>query len=181
MKRERSDGTDDVADADQAFGQDLGAEPAAMEEPAHQPGPRGQLLEVLARLAETRAAHAHAADQEHAVDEVIERDARRCDVATSLGRGELDPQPLAGGVDDAVLERLDRLHLDQRDLTAAGAGPRGVMAGAERVTVTFEASSGKRADLRQRDHGRRRRGRDVDRQHAALPHGAKYIRYDPAA
>src|SRR2546422_7230040 len=127
-----------------------------------------------------RRVHAHRADLERAVHEVIERNTGGRDVAPGLGRRELDTQALTGGVDNAVLERLDRLHLDQCDLAAAGARTRRVVAGAERVAVTVEPAARKRADFRERDHRCRRRRRDVDRKHAALPHGAKYIRYDPA-
>ena len=47
---------------------------------------------MLARLAETRAAKPQRADPEIAADQVVERNARGRDVATALGRSELDTE-----------------------------------------------------------------------------------------
>jgi hypothetical protein len=52
-----------------------------------------EVVQMLARLAETRAAHEHGADPEFTVDEMIERDTGRRDVVAGVGSGELDPAP----------------------------------------------------------------------------------------
>ena len=73
-----------------------------------------EFVQVLARLAETRAAHEHGADPEFAVDEMIERDTRR-DVAAGVRSGELDSGTFPLGIEHAVEKRLNGLNLDQRD------------------------------------------------------------------
>src|SRR5919108_3243788 len=99
-------GADDVADADRALGQDLGAQTSAMDQAFHHARHR-QLVEILARLAQARPAQAYRPDPERAADEMVEWNALRRDVASCLGRRELD------------IQRLDGLDLDQRDLATA--------------------------------------------------------------
>src|SRR5580693_6858352 len=78
-----------------------------------------EVVQMLARLAETRAAHEHRADPEFTVDEMVERDTGRRDVAAGVGSGELDPTPFSLGVQYPAEERLDGLLLDQRDFAPA--------------------------------------------------------------
>ena len=69
---------------------------------------------MLARLAETRAAHEHGAKPEFTVDEMIEGDTGRCDVAAGTRSGEFDPEPFPLSIVHAAEKRLDSLNLDQR-------------------------------------------------------------------
>ena len=55
---------------------------------------------MLARPTETRAPHEHGADP-GPVDEMIERDTGRRDVAARFGSGKLDPETLSLGVEKA--------------------------------------------------------------------------------
>src|SRR5438046_1773332 len=121
---------DQIAHADHALGKDPRAQPAPVDEARHDALLR-EVLEVLAGLAEPRADHAHRAHPELAIDQVVERNAGRCDVAAGLRGGELDPEPVALGVLDAVEERRDGLRLDQRHLAAAVARLRRGEAGTE--------------------------------------------------
>jgi len=57
---------------------------------------------MLTWFAETRAPHEHGADAEFTVDEVIERDTGRRDVAAGVGSGKLDPAPFSLGVEHAA-------------------------------------------------------------------------------
>ena len=99
---------------------------------------------MLARLAETRAAHEHRADPEFTVDEMIERDTGRRDVAAGVGSGELDPKPFPLGVPHAAQERLDGLHLDQRDFAPAVARLFRVEPGPGEIPIASLSSSGAR-------------------------------------
>jgi hypothetical protein len=78
-----------------------------MDQPAHH-SLLGEALEVLARLAETRADHEDGPYPELAVHEVVERNAGGRDVPSGLGRRELDAEAVALGVLDAVEERPPR-------------------------------------------------------------------------
>src|SRR5258708_39340160 len=102
--------TREVDDEDDTFAQDLGPRPPAMDQTVHHATLR-EVLQMLARLAETRAAHEHRADQKITVNEMIERNTRRHDIAAGVGSGELDSETLARGVDHAAEERLDGLDL----------------------------------------------------------------------
>src|SRR2546428_2096226 len=95
---------DRIAHADQALGKDPRAQPAPVDEARHDALLR-EFLEVLAGLAEPRADHTHRAHPEFAIDQVVERNAGRCDVAAVLMRRGRDPQPPAPPVLDAVEER----------------------------------------------------------------------------
>jgi hypothetical protein len=57
---------------------------------------------MFARLAQTCAAHEHGADPKFMVDEMIERDTGRRDVAAAVRDGELDSEPLPRGVEYAT-------------------------------------------------------------------------------
>src|SRR4051812_34025805 len=74
---------------------------------------------MLAWLAETRAAHEHRADAKFAIDEMIQWNTGRGDVAASVRGGDLDSESLPGGVAHALEERCDGLDLDQRDFAPA--------------------------------------------------------------
>jgi hypothetical protein len=50
-----------------------------------------EVVQMLARLAETRAAHEHGADPKFTVDEMIERDTGRRDVAAGVASASLIP------------------------------------------------------------------------------------------
>src|SRR2546427_4905115 len=113
---------DQIAHSDHALGKDPRAQPTPVDEARHDALLR-EVLEVLAGLAEPRADHAHRAHPELAIDQVVERNAGRCDVAAGLSRGGGDPQPGAPRALDAVGERRDRPRLDQRHLAAAVAPP----------------------------------------------------------
>src|SRR3989449_8474780 len=83
---------DQIAPADHALGKDPRAQPAPVDEARHDALLR-EVLEVLAGLAEPRADHAHRAHPELAIDQVVERNAGRCDVAAGLHPRERDSQP----------------------------------------------------------------------------------------
>ena len=70
-----------------------------------------EVLQMLARLAETRATHQHGADMKFAIDEMIQRNTGCRNVAASFGGGELDTQPFAVGVEHSARECLDALNL----------------------------------------------------------------------
>jgi hypothetical protein len=96
---------DPIAAADPPAADDVGAQPAAVDERAQQRLAR-QLGQVLAGLAEARALAEGLADPEAAADEVVEADAPRRHVAPCLAGRKRDP----------VIARqvLDYLGLDQR-------------------------------------------------------------------
>src|SRR2546428_3925122 len=77
---------DQIANSDDALGKDPRAQPAPVDEARHDALLR-EVLEVLAGLAEPRADHAHRAHPELAIDQVVERNAGRCDVAAGVRRG----------------------------------------------------------------------------------------------
>src|SRR3989441_5143835 len=109
---------DQIAHWDHALGKDPRAQPPPVDEPRHDALLR-EVLEVLAGLAEPRADHAHRAHPELAIDQVVERNAGRCDVAAGLSPGGVDPAPGGPRVLDAVEERRDRLPPHQPHLAAA--------------------------------------------------------------
>src|SRR3989449_820922 len=160
---------DQIAHSDQALGKDPRARPARVNEARHDALLR-EVLEVLPGLAETRADNPPRAHPEFAIDRVVERNAGRCDVAAGLSRGELDPEPVALGVLDAVEERRDRLRLDQRHLAAAVARLRRVEPGTEEVAVSLETAPGHRPDGLHGLHRRSGAGGDMERGDASLPH-----------
>src|SRR2546430_5938609 len=94
---------DQIAHADHALGKDPRAQPAPVDEARHDALLR-EVLEVLAGLAEPRADQAHRAHPELAIDQVVERNAGRCDVAAGLPGGGRDPQPRAPPALGAVAE-----------------------------------------------------------------------------
>src|SRR5215472_3139750 len=129
-----------------------------------------EVFQMLARLAETRAAHEHGADPEFAVDEMIERDTGRRDVAASVGRGDLDPEAFPLGVEDAIEERLDGLYLDQGDFAPTIAGLFRVEPSPCEIPIAFEPASREGAHFGDRLHRRRRFRRDMDGDDGAFPH-----------
>src|SRR2546430_16042153 len=98
---------DQIAHSDHALGKDPRAQPAPVDEARHDALLR-EVLEVLAGLAEPRADHAHRAHPELAIDQVVERNAGRCDVAAGLHPRGLDPPPAAPRGLGAVEERRHR-------------------------------------------------------------------------
>jgi len=99
---------------DEAFAQNLSPQTSAMDQTAHDAMVR-EFLQILARLAETRAAHEHRTDAKFMVDEMIQWDTRGRNVAAGVRGRELDSEPPPGSVKHAVEERLDGFYLDQRD------------------------------------------------------------------
>src|SRR2546427_1443463 len=83
---------DQIAHSDHALGKDPRAQPTPVDEARHDALLR-EVLEVLAGLAEPRADHAHRAHPELAIDQVVERNAGRCDVAAGSNHGGGDPPP----------------------------------------------------------------------------------------
>src|SRR5919201_1747033 len=116
-----------IAAADPAAADDVGAQPAAVDERAQQ-RLAGCLGQVLARLTEARALAEDFADPEAAADELVEADAPRREVAPRLAGRELD----------SVLARqvLDHFGLDQRQVTADAKVGR-VVSAAEGIAVTL--------------------------------------------
>src|SRR5262249_49611350 len=98
---------DDIAGAQDAAAEDLGAQPAAVQQPLLDAG-SSELLQVVARRAQPRAARHRVADGDLPAEEVVEGHAARHEVAPGLG----------GLQRDAVLagQRLQGLALDERDL-----------------------------------------------------------------
>src|SRR5262245_28538880 len=164
-------GADDVADADDAGGEDLGAQPAAVQQAVHQPGPSRHAFEILAGLAEPGAAHLDRAHPERAVDQMVERDTDCGDVAAGLGGCDLDAPTLAGGVLDATVQGLDRLRLDQGHLTPAEARPTGIVAAAEEVPIALQALAGYGANFGNDVERNALLAADVQRNDLPLPHG----------
>src|SRR5207245_8236884 len=121
---------------------DPGAQPAPVDERDEHPG-LGQVLEVLARLAEPRALHPDRTDPELSVDQMAQRHADRREIAPAVGRRELDPEALASRVHHTGGEGLENLDLDQRDLAPAVARPGRVEAQAREVPVAFEPTDRK--------------------------------------
>jgi hypothetical protein len=92
-----------VAHADLAIGQDVGVEPAAVDEILDDPGP-GQLLEMQARLAEFDVGTLDISDPEPPADQIIEPHSPDDHLAARLRPGQAHV--------------LQRLSLDQRQCLA---------------------------------------------------------------
>jgi hypothetical protein len=107
-----------VADVDNAFVQNLRPEAPAMDQTTHNTA-LCEVLQMLARLAETRATHEYRPDSKFTIDKMIERDTRCCDVSAGFCSGEPDPGPLPRGVDYTVEKCLNSLDFDQRDFASA--------------------------------------------------------------
>src|SRR3989475_10046020 len=123
---------DQLAPSDHALGKDPRAQPPPVDGARHDALLR-EVLEVLAGLAEPRADHAHRAHPELAIDQVVERNAGRCDVAAGLSHGGLDPQPGAPRGLGAAAERRGPPRPAPRHPPAAPARPpRGEARTAER-------------------------------------------------
>jgi hypothetical protein len=71
-----------------------------------------KIIQMLARLTQTRAAHEHGADPKFTLREVVEWDAAGHDVTASVSGGKFDTEWLSVGIDHTVEERLYRLHLN---------------------------------------------------------------------
>ena len=115
-----------VADADRAVGQDVRAQPAAMDEVAEDPRV-GEALELGAGLAQAAADALGLSDAEAAADERVEVDAAGDDVAAGLGGRQA--------------ELVDDLGLDQRQVVAVGVRV-GEGAGGLVVAVADEPAAG---------------------------------------
>jgi len=100
-----------------------------------------EVVQMLARLAETRAAHKHGADPEFTVDEMIERDTGRRDVVAGVGSGELDPAPFPLGVEHAAEKRFDSLNFDQGAFAPAEARFFRVQPGPGEIPIALEPAS----------------------------------------
>jgi hypothetical protein len=95
-----------VADVDDAFAQDLSPQTSGVVQTAHDAMLR-EFLQILARLAKARAAHEHRTNAKFTVDEMIERDTGRRDVAASVSSGELYPGPFPLGVEHTAEDRAN--------------------------------------------------------------------------
>src|SRR2546426_2170031 len=113
---------DQIAHSDHALGKDPRAQPPPVDEARHDALLR-EVLEVLAGLAEPRADHAHRAHPELAIDQVVERNAGRCDVAAGVRGGEAAPPPGGPPALGAPRERPDGPPLPPRRPAAARAPP----------------------------------------------------------
>src|SRR2546429_2288807 len=99
---------DQIAHSDHALGKDPRAQPPPVDEARHDALLR-EVLEVLAGLAEPRADHAHRAHPELAIDQVVERNAGRCDVAAGVRGGGGAARPGGPGVLGAAETSTARL------------------------------------------------------------------------
>ena len=129
-----------------------------------------EILQMLTRLAETRAPHEHGADPEFTVDEMIEWDTGRRDVAARVGGGELDTEAFALGVVDAAEKRLDGLNLYQGDFPPTVAGLFRVEPGPGEIAIALQAAPRERPHFLDRLHRRGRFRRDMDGDDATFPH-----------
>src|SRR5580692_7217640 len=134
---------------------------------------------MLARLAETRAAHEHGANPEITIDEVIERDTGGRDVAAGVRSGELDPGPFPLGIEHAAGKRPHGLNLDQGDFAPAVARLFRVEPGAGEIPIALEPASRERPHFRDRLHRRRGFYRDMDGDDCACPHATMLARSTP--
>lgn len=114
-----------------------------MEQTAHDATLR-EVVQMLARFAETCAAHENRADSKFAVNKMIERDTARRDVAAGIRSGEFDPEPLPRSIDYAAEERLDGLDLDQRDVALAMARRLGIEPGPGEIPIALQPASPRR-------------------------------------
>src|SRR4051794_19509204 len=125
---------DPVADPDRPVGEDVDADPRAVDEAAEDARPR-ESLHVDARLVESLRVAADLADREGAADERVQVDAARDHVAARLFPAQRDAVALQ------VLERLGR---DEREVEALARAP-AEGAAVQRVAIAFEAPSRERA------------------------------------
>src|SRR5580704_6259307 len=140
-----------------------------MDQPTHHTM-QCEVIQMLARLAETRAAHEHGADPEFTVDEMIEWDTGRRDIAAGVGGDELDPEPFPLSVEHAAEKRFDGLNLDQRDFAPAVARFFRVEPGSGEIPIALEPASRERPRFGDRLHRRRRFRGDMDGDDGPFPH-----------
>src|ERR1700730_1019459 len=145
-----------------------------MDETGHHATLR-EIVQMLARLAETRAPHEHRADPKFTADEMIERDTGRRDVAAGIRRGGPDTELPPRGVGHAGEERLDGFDLDQRDFAPAMARRLRPEPGAGEIPIALKPASRERPHFDDRLHRRRRFRRDVDGDDGAFPHATILI------
>src|SRR5215469_6611120 len=127
-------------------------------------------LQMLARLAETRAPHEHGSDPEFTVDEMIEWNIGRRDVAARVGGGELDTEAFPLGVVDASEKRLDGLSLYQGDFAPTVAGLFRVEPGPGEIAIALQSAPRERPHFLDRLHRRGRFRRDMDGDDGTFPH-----------
>src|SRR2546421_1964290 len=158
LRREAA-GHDGIADADVSFRQDLGSEPAPMDEAGDDPFLR-QAFQVGARLAQSDSEEPHPADRELLPDEMIQWSSSRGHVPSGRARRDRD----------LVVPRhgLDGLGLDERDLTAGTRLIR-IRAALEEVAIPIEPFPRDRANVIDRTHPGLRLVRDVDRDDLSGP------------
>jgi hypothetical protein len=145
------DAFDRVGNSDRAAAEQVCAQAAAMHERPQQALP-SHLLEVPARLAETRSPGQDVTDPERVTDEGVEVDATSRDVASRLAVSEAETAGRS--------QLLDHFPLDERDVAAdPGIAPEACGA---RVTVARQPDTCGSADARARLHRRAGLGRDVD-------------------
>src|SRR5262245_12112443 len=152
---------DGVADLQDAAADDLGPQPAAVQQPlldAAQGGP----FEVVARLAQPDAAEDGGADGEGAADEVVERHGPGEEVPPRPGRLQGEAA-LAG-------QGFERLALDERHFLVGLAE-----AGLPAVAVAGEADARDRLDPLDAEAVAALALREEDGQQLALEHGAPEV------
>src|SRR3990172_9168088 len=121
-----------IPNADDAPGDDVGAEAAAVDQPLLHLLV-GQAGQVVTGFVQAHPAQPHVADAELAAHQVVQRHAAGDDVAAGLAG--LNPRVVI------PFQRLDRLKVDGRYL-GAGAGRARPAALAVEVTVAFESFAG---------------------------------------
>src|SRR5947208_13978834 len=128
---------DGIADLDVSFLQDLGSEPAPMDQAGDDPFLR-KSFQVGARIAQFESEEPHPADLELLPDEMVQRSSSRGHVPSGRARRDRD----------LVVPRhgLDGLGLDERDF-AAGTRSVRIRAALEEVPISFEPLPGYRADV----------------------------------
>ena len=126
-----------ITDVNRTAADDLGTQPAAMNQPA-QRTVFGQSLQVRARLAKSCPAETHSTDEKLPFDQVIERNVVRHDIAAQVTGHDIDAV--------VALEAFDGFDLDQCHMTAATWIMR-IGADAGEISITFESPPGDRFDL----------------------------------
>src|SRR3990170_2238494 len=160
---------DDVADADKAALEDLGAQSPPVDEGLADPRDAGERLHVVARLAEPDALQPRGPDAELPPNKVVEGDPAGHEVAADRARVHLEVQVAGGG--------LDGLRLDERDLSLGAALLRKGPAEGE-VPVALESLADDRSNGIDRPRGRAALRGDVDRDDAAFGQRGRSIPFE---
>jgi hypothetical protein len=152
MNRVASSNEDGVTDSDDAIGQDLGTQAAAMDEGGQNFG-LCEAGEMLARLAQADAAQAHFTDLKFFIDEMVEGDTLGDDVAAGITGCQFDAGFTVNG--------LESFDFDQGNI-ATRAGTFLTYTSWTEVAVTFETEIGDGVDFFYRLGGITKLGCDVN-------------------